>query len=317
MAWEVCMIQNAFAINYYVNDVGSLADDIFCTSVGNDLNDGLGPASPKRSIQELINVYRFSFLPGDSIFIDHGVYQESILLKNFLIDGSPIVINGAGKNNTLIEPIPNDTFTFKIMLSSNIKVENIGFTNSSSGITSNVFSIQQSNNLTVNNCGIEKTSKGALALLIFDESEKINILNSRIVHSGDSSNAIFIGAYNNTGKCENILIENCFINAQNALMETLLVSKAIRLKNADSVEIVKNTIHSAEAGIWLGDDTYNTYLENNFVFSDDHFSFFAKGSSSTYGTMFHNSFYSHAPCIGWENSGGTSTEGWVVYNEVV
>jgi parallel beta-helix repeat protein len=66
----------AFAIghharNYYVND-GSTADDLYCTASGNDANDGLTPATPKATIQALLDAIDLE--PGDTVLVDSGTY---------------------------------------------------------------------------------------------------------------------------------------------------------------------------------------------------------------------------------------------------
>ncbi|MGA2621198.1 MAG: right-handed parallel beta-helix repeat-containing protein [Thermoguttaceae bacterium] len=64
---------------YYVND-GSTANDAWCTAPGNDANDGLSPATPKASVQAILNAYQL--LPGDVVWIDTGTYK---LTKNIVV----------------------------------------------------------------------------------------------------------------------------------------------------------------------------------------------------------------------------------------
>ena len=67
------------AITYYVND-SSTANDLWCTAVGNDGNDGLTPATPKATIQDVIDTYDLE--PGDVVRIDTGTY---ILTANITV----------------------------------------------------------------------------------------------------------------------------------------------------------------------------------------------------------------------------------------
>jgi len=58
-------------IAYYVND-GSTENDEWCTARGNDANDGLSPATPKASIQAILDSYDLE--PGDTVRVDTGNY---------------------------------------------------------------------------------------------------------------------------------------------------------------------------------------------------------------------------------------------------
>ncbi len=66
-------------INYYVND-DSVNLDEWCTAVGNDENDGLTPATPKTTVQAILDIYKL--MPGDVVHIDTGNY---LLISNIEI----------------------------------------------------------------------------------------------------------------------------------------------------------------------------------------------------------------------------------------
>ncbi|MCP3988946.1 MAG: hypothetical protein GY724_07720, partial [Actinomycetia bacterium] len=57
---------------FYVND-GSLGGDEYATAIGDDLNDGLSPSTPKASLRAMLDAYDFE--PGDTILVDTGVYD--------------------------------------------------------------------------------------------------------------------------------------------------------------------------------------------------------------------------------------------------
>ena len=57
--------------DYYVNDA-STANDQYCSAVGNDANDGLSPAHPKRTLHAVVASYDLG--PGDTIWVDTGIY---------------------------------------------------------------------------------------------------------------------------------------------------------------------------------------------------------------------------------------------------
>ncbi|MBN1672443.1 MAG: right-handed parallel beta-helix repeat-containing protein [Kiritimatiellae bacterium] len=61
-------------LTYYVND-GSTANDVYCSAAGNDANSGLSPASPKATVQAVIDSYDLE--PGDVVYVDTGLYVLS------------------------------------------------------------------------------------------------------------------------------------------------------------------------------------------------------------------------------------------------
>lgn len=59
---------------HYVNDT-STTNDEWCTAGGDDGNDGLGPPTPKATVQAVLSTYNLE--PGDIIRIDTGTYTLS------------------------------------------------------------------------------------------------------------------------------------------------------------------------------------------------------------------------------------------------
>ena len=57
---------------YYVND-SSTDGDAYCTAPGDDANDGLSPALPKATVQDVIADYALQ--PNDTVVVDVGAYQ--------------------------------------------------------------------------------------------------------------------------------------------------------------------------------------------------------------------------------------------------
>jgi len=60
------------AAQYYVND-GATAGDVYCTAAGNPTNDGLSAATPKDSLQDILDSYDLE--PGDVVYVDTGSYS--------------------------------------------------------------------------------------------------------------------------------------------------------------------------------------------------------------------------------------------------
>jgi len=98
---------NLFGASYYVNDDNTIGDR-YCTAVGNDTNDGKTPATPKRTITNLLSTYNLG--PGDIVYIDAGIYNERVVItsddggdstgyvtfKGVASGGTNAVINGTG-----------------------------------------------------------------------------------------------------------------------------------------------------------------------------------------------------------------------------
>src|SRR5439155_26227783 len=74
---------------FYVND-GTVNPGDWTTAPGNDANDGLTPATPKTSIQAILNAYHPSY--GDTIRVDAGIYDLS----------SNVQIPAAGSGVTIV-----------------------------------------------------------------------------------------------------------------------------------------------------------------------------------------------------------------------
>ena len=85
--------------DYYVND-GSTAGDQYTTAVGNDANDGLTPATPKATIQGLLEAYTLG--AGDTILVDTGTYAVT---TNITLTSAN---SGTDANNTFAIQGPTD-----------------------------------------------------------------------------------------------------------------------------------------------------------------------------------------------------------------
>ncbi len=62
---------------YYVND-GSTVDDYYTTAPGNDANTGLTPATPKASVQSVLDTYTLG--PTSLVVIDTGTYTTPVTI---------------------------------------------------------------------------------------------------------------------------------------------------------------------------------------------------------------------------------------------
>jgi hypothetical protein len=78
---------------FYVND-GSTNGDIYCSAVGVSTNDGLTKATPKASLQAILDEYDLE--GGDTVYVDTGTYAETIrvIWSRSGEDGKPVTIVG-------------------------------------------------------------------------------------------------------------------------------------------------------------------------------------------------------------------------------
>lgn len=65
-------LRNAGTIRYYVNDTHDEGRDVYCTAPGDDRNDGLTPATPKASLEAVLETYDLD--PEDVVLVDSGTY---------------------------------------------------------------------------------------------------------------------------------------------------------------------------------------------------------------------------------------------------
>lgn len=77
------------ALAYYIND-SSVAGDVYTTSAGNSIFDGLDPSTPLPSIGALLS--RYELEAGDRVYIDTGNY---VLESTLLLDSN---LRGSGTN---------------------------------------------------------------------------------------------------------------------------------------------------------------------------------------------------------------------------
>lgn len=82
-----------FGATYYVDD-GVTNGNVYTTAPGNDANPGTSPATPMRTLTNLL--HNVGLLPGDVVYIDTGVYPSyTVTVTNSGSMGSPIVFQGS------------------------------------------------------------------------------------------------------------------------------------------------------------------------------------------------------------------------------
>ena len=124
------------ATTFYVND-SSTTNDMYCTAVGSDANDGLTPSTPMASLKRLYVTYKL--MPGDTVRIDTGLWtlDANLLLTDSGAPGQ--LIRLVGSTNSLGSVFNrNDTGTgmYGITLNHNhyMRLENLKVTGAQHGI---------------------------------------------------------------------------------------------------------------------------------------------------------------------------------------
>lgn len=65
-------------ISFYVNDASAVGD-VYCITGGSTTNPGVSPATPKASVQDVLDTYDLE--PGDTIYVDTGSYTLSAAIS--------------------------------------------------------------------------------------------------------------------------------------------------------------------------------------------------------------------------------------------
>ncbi len=171
---------------YYVND-GFTTKDVYCTAIGSDANDGLSPATPRLTLQTVIDDYVLG--PGDVVYIDTGEWIRV---------ATELTLTSADQGNALA-PLcftgsPNkSTFTGNFQPGSSRRI----FINGSSHITFSHLTlaaalddgiyINLSNDIEINYCAIRNMIGWGLQ---GRTSDRISLVGTRL--TGNSTGAVYI-----------------------------------------------------------------------------------------------------------------------------
>ena len=172
---------------YYVNDTNTL-NDVFCSAPGSAANDGLSAATPKDSVQAILDTY--NVVGGDTIKIDTGNYLLGATIVMTTNDvgsaDTPIVIIGS-TNGTTLNRQDTGYDAFYLQGAEYVHFQNLKFTGgrfglSGDGTTANYlrgveiynceamtngahgFSIAYSSNLVVSACSLHHNGQRGASL---------------------------------------------------------------------------------------------------------------------------------------------------------
>ena len=129
------------SIPYYVND-NSTNGDVYCTAVGNDENDGLTPATPKASLQDIIDENELA--KDDVVYVDAGNYTAGappILITQTDAGQSNMYVVVQGSTNPAAPTVFSASsfsapYVFSLEYAVNVRLRNLTIRNASAGVRS-------------------------------------------------------------------------------------------------------------------------------------------------------------------------------------
>jgi len=143
------------ATSFYVNDDTNMDCDVYCSAPGNNANDGLTPATPKRTLKRLLRDYML--IPGDVVWIDTGLYNLDSTLELF-DSGSPTQqIQYVGSTNcdgTILDRGDVTQDLFLLAGAHDIRFENFRLTDGRRGINGYGVSTNHISGISVSSCEI-------------------------------------------------------------------------------------------------------------------------------------------------------------------
>jgi hypothetical protein len=166
---------------YYVNDDLVLNDWDICTAPGDDNNDGLSPASPRRSVQEILDQYVLK--AGDTVWIDAGAYNLHSSIEITQLDrgqpGNPVRFVGTlapnGELATIIQGPEKDT-SFSFYEHRFVKIENLWIRGGQDGIRCTYSRPYEEANLILHNVRVS----GSIFACFFREAHGVELRNCLI-----------------------------------------------------------------------------------------------------------------------------------------
>jgi hypothetical protein len=168
-----------YAIPYYVND-SSTDGDVYCTAPGDDANNGLTPATPKASLQAVLDTYALA--PEDVVYVDAGTYVAGAppikldqTVSGFVQNGTNYYVTVQGSTNpaaatVFVAPSFSTPYVFSLEYAVNVRLRSLTIRNASVGVN-----VNQSIGCIFDNVRIENNRAIGLNLT---QSENIQVVRS-------------------------------------------------------------------------------------------------------------------------------------------
>ncbi|HPO17461.1 MAG TPA: right-handed parallel beta-helix repeat-containing protein, partial [Candidatus Hydrogenedentes bacterium] len=306
----------AASSNYYVNDDYDEDSDIYCTTSGNDANDGLTPATPKRNIQAIIDFYTLK--GGDVVWIDTGTYDLAADISlNYLdqgLSGNPIRFAGVTKPNgepgTIFQRQGTTGASFNLSNGTrNVQVERMWLTGGANGVYCDgwwaywneglIFQDIRISNVQNTGCYFEETYGCTLRrceISGFSEGPGIDIFQSSAIVDQCTvvagSGKTCIAVHSTTGDYDS----ESNLSLTNSILQTSLQGGAcVTLGYFSSASVKYNDLYAtggATPGLTLDD----TNIQTDPLFADPE----------------NGDFYVKSAAGRWDPAANGATGGWVV-----
>lgn len=180
---------------------------------GNDMNDGLSPEAPLKTIAYAYHIIASDSLNPHSIFLSPGVYSSSTNNEKLPLNGrSHVSLIGATPDSTIISIDSNYCFLYSYGLMENILIKNINmvYNYSFSSSLFGVFNINVCKNVNIENININGCISYAWTAIYSAHNDKITFSDISITNCVGSS-CFSIGSFFEPPKIfdiKNLKIEN-------------------------------------------------------------------------------------------------------------
>lgn len=249
-------------IPYYVNDANT-AGDVYCTAAGNNANNGFLPATPKATLQGLLDAVDLE--PGDVVYIDTGLYSANVTPVVGELDSgestNAVIFRGstnAAAGGTVFDRITQQGSALSFDRAEGITVRDITFRNGQYGVH-------------------------------MEFSKAIQIRNSKLLNNRDDAIRV-------EGSTEAVIANNVIWNNGTNGIHVLLKQGA-GLFSGGSATIENNTIWGNPIALRLGLSSV-TEIRNNLIQAngpDSRMFFLAEGITNVVSD--YNAFYRQAGAL--------------------
>lgn len=266
--------KHSTSTNYYVND--PYADnDVWSTSTGDAINDGLSPATPKATIQQIIDTYAVG--PCDTIFVDSGKYFEGSTFTNADQGGTNgmVVVYGAGSDKAFIQPAGSLPDNFFLNEASYIKVERLSLYDFNQSVEGRVsrynFYILNGRNNILDNCAI--INRNVPSIYITSANSKASPQNT--ISNNEISNTAFEGigiavmgdANNTTIRNNHVVVSGGGSGSSSGIYVETNYDPS-NLQAETGINITRNTVEvRLGGGIFL--NGYGRFIDNSSITYND------------------------------------------------
>lgn len=209
-AWATAtaIFSTVAAFDYYVNN-GGTSGDMYCTAIGNDSKDGRSPATPKASLQAIVDTYDLQ--PGDTVYIDTGTYSlnSTVLISDQDTGSAGLPVNFVGSTNnngTIFDrgDQGQNVLEFTSAGGGNVRFENLQFTGGYIGLMISG-SAAYCHNVDVVNCRAFGNSSYGDGGIVCRLADGVRIIGSRC--EGNGYSGVWLD------DCASPLVEGCSISS--------------------------------------------------------------------------------------------------------